>query len=152
MLDFRVDLSDLRGLGQQLHANVVSGLHRAVRVASESAQRRAQANAPVKDGDLQKSLMASPVKSLVNVVWSTVTSRLEYLRWVVEGTRAHRIEARRAKALHWTSGGQKFFRGAVNHPGTKPNPFLLPAASVADTTLAAATDRAVDDAISRTTR
>lgn len=47
-----------------------------------------------------------------------------YAPFVVDGTRAHRIVARNARVLRFTtSGGQTLFRRAVNHPGTKPNPF-----------------------------
>jgi hypothetical protein len=152
MFDIQIDTSDLRGLGQKLHAEVLRGVSRAVRVASESALSRARGDAPVKNGDLRKSLKASPVKALVNAVWSTVFATAEHMRWVVEGTRPHRIEARRANALHWTAGGQKFFRRSVNHPGTSPNPFLRGAELVADNTLTSGVDRATDEAIERVSK
>lgn len=46
-----------------------------------------------------------------------------YARVVTDGSRAHRIEPRNARALHWMDGGRDVFARAVNHPGTRPNPF-----------------------------
>lgn len=43
-------------------------------------------------------------------------------------TRAHRIEPRRKKFLHFFSGGQEIFSRGVNHPGSRipARPFLTP--------------------------
>lgn len=46
-----------------------------------------------------------------------------YARVVTDGSRAHRIEPRNARALHWMEGGRDVFARSVNHPGTRPNPF-----------------------------
>ena len=40
------------------------------------------------------------------------------------GTPPHTIRAKDAKALHWKSGGKDIFAKVVNHPGTRPNPFI----------------------------
>jgi hypothetical protein len=58
------------------------------------------------------------------------------------GTRPHVIRPRRASALSWTAnkrlsgrsrtaGGRRFFAKVVHHPGTKPQPFLVPGAVAA---------------------
>lgn len=58
------------------------------------------------------------------------------------GTRAHVIRPRNAKVLSWTAnkrlsgrartaGGRRFFARVVHHPGTKPQPFLVPGAVAA---------------------
>lgn len=55
------------------------------------------------------------------------------------GTRPHVIEPKTKSVLSWTANkrlsgrartasGRRFFARRVNHPGTRPQPFLLPAA------------------------
>lgn len=43
---------------------------------------------------------------------------------VNDGTRPHIIRPRRARALRFTVNGRVVFARVVNHPGTKPRPFL----------------------------
>jgi hypothetical protein len=44
-----------------------------------------------------------------------------YSRYVVQGTRAHRIQAVHRAALWWPGAAHPV--GSVWHPGTRPNPF-----------------------------
>lgn len=48
-------------------------------------------------------------------------------RWIIEGTKAHRIEARNAPVLSffWPKLGKRVAFRFVNHPGTKANPFHM---------------------------
>lgn len=50
-------------------------------------------------------------------------AHVPYARFVVHGTRPHRISARAAKALHWTNASGSHFAKSVWHPGTAPNHF-----------------------------
>lgn len=45
-------------------------------------------------------------------------------KWIISGTRAHPIVARRAKALRFMWKGKLRFFKSVWHPGTKPNDFI----------------------------
>jgi len=46
--------------------------------------------------------------------------------FVTKGTRPHVIRPRTARALKFTgSGGQNVFASKTNHPGTRPNPFMV---------------------------
>ena len=101
------------------------------RVALQSIGRRyipiAQQEAPVKSGKFRKSLRFRTAMQGDNVVLTT--SSLQPLgKWIIEGTKRHRIVAKRAKVLafFWLKGpsgpGMYFYR-SVNHPGTKPNPY-----------------------------
>lgn len=47
---------------------------------------------------------------------------IAYYYW--SGTKAHPIVARFAKALHFFVNGQELFRKRVNHPGTRPHPYV----------------------------
>lgn len=77
-----------------------------------------------------------------------------------DGTRPHRIEAGGAAVaafgraavigkhfLRFTVGGRTLFRRYVNHPGTKPDPFLDAAADYAGEEIASAVEAAMDAAL-----
>lgn len=51
-------------------------------------------------------------------------TRKYYARYVLEGTKAHVITVRNARALRWVDRvGNPSFAVRVNHPGTKADPF-----------------------------
>lgn len=41
-----------------------------------------------------------------------------------DGTRPHEIVPRRARLLRWAKAGVVYFATRVQHPGTRPNPYL----------------------------
>lgn len=51
------------------------------------------------------------------------TSGVDYLKFVLEGTKPHVIVPRAAKALRFMVRGKLVFATRVMHPGTKANPF-----------------------------
>src|SRR5229473_2627633 len=55
----------------------------------------------------------------------SVGSALIYAPYVVLGTRAHQILPRSKQALFWPGAAHPV--RSVNHPGTKPNPFMTDA-------------------------
>lgn len=57
--------------------------------------------------------------------YAEVGSAVEYAAFVEYGTRPHRIIARNAQALYWRGAAHPV--RAVNHPGSRPYPFLRPA-------------------------
>jgi len=64
-----------------------------------------------------------------------------------EGTPPHRIEAKNARFLKFEMGGETMFRRAVNHPGTKPDPYLDNAAAAGEEDLDMAVDAALEQAL-----
>jgi hypothetical protein len=58
-----------------------------------------------------------------NTVILTFRSSSPYAGFVIDGTAAHDIAPRAARALHWQDGHADVFARLVHHPGTKPNPF-----------------------------
>lgn len=50
-----------------------------------------------------------------------------YWQFWETGAAAHRIRAKRAKALTFDAGGEQLFRRLVSHPGMAARPFLRPA-------------------------
>ena len=117
---------------EELKAAIAAGAQQLVKdvrqAAAHSAQvatRQIKALAPVKTGDLRKSvephLRPTPNGSIGNI-----TVGEDYASHVVDGTKPHRIEAKNAKALRFEVGGRVMLRRAVQHPGTKPNDFVTP--------------------------
>lgn len=51
--------------------------------------------------------------------------------FVVHGTPPHVIRPRTTRALRFTKGSRVIFAARVNHPGSRPNPFLLRALEAA---------------------
>lgn len=74
-------------------------------------------------------------------------AHVPYARYVLEGTRPHRITPRMARALHWVDGSGSHFARGVNHPGTRPNPFPRRAAEAVRSDLAERFRASVRDAL-----
>lgn len=84
-------------------------------------------NIPVEHGYLRQSARVTTKKNRDGSVSASVkvgNTRAYYAHMVEFGTRPHKI-APRARALE--IGGQ-FVAGAVDHPGSRPHPFMRPAA------------------------
>jgi hypothetical protein len=79
------------------------------------------AYAPKRTGDLARSIeFHLAVHSLI------VAAHAPYAAYVELGTRPHAINAKGPWSLHNAETGQYFGRH-VNHPGTRPEPYLRPA-------------------------
>lgn len=55
---------------------------------------------------------------------STSDAIAPHAKYVYLGTRAHKVEAVRAKALQWFVGGQVRYAQSIIVPAKKPNPYL----------------------------
>ena len=85
---------------------------------------RAKVLAPVDTGRLRASIrMESRRTFTLKTVW-TVGSDVYYAPYVNDGTRPHVIRPKTKQALRFMVGGRVVFARVVNHPGTRPNPFL----------------------------
>lgn len=73
--------------------------------------------------------------------FAIIEATAPYAAYVELGTRPHVIRPRNKRLLSWTEGkrlsgrprtgaaaGARFFARVVHHPGTKPQPYLVPAA------------------------
>ncbi|ADD81130.1 gp25 [Rhodococcus phage ReqiPine5] len=102
------------------------------RTASITRQIAAQAkmNVPVKTGNLGRSIQEDPIKATGPFsVSGGVTANTNYAASVHDGTRPHVIRPKAGKkALKFNVGGRTVFAKKVNHPGTRPRPFLKNAA------------------------
>lgn len=112
----------MQQLPARLEQNVLRG---AIRAGAKPVQAEAKANAPKDTGQL-----ADGIKIRTGSRHGTVTARVRLTGphafigpWLEFGTQAHRIVAK--------DGGWLFFGGAfakaIEHPGIRPRPFMLPA-------------------------
>lgn len=121
--------------------SAVRGIHRAVQTAIEDGVGEAKRVRTFKDrtGDLYRSIVAR--------MWGgedalgaegTMEATAPYASFVENGTRAHIIEPKRRKMLAWfndardeagrfAAGRGVIFAHRVQHPGTRPMPFMGPA-------------------------
>ncbi|AQT78325.1 hypothetical protein B1R94_02345 [Mycolicibacterium litorale] len=98
-----------------------------------SLQRRianqARQDVPVKTGNLGRSIREGEIRFVgPAVVQGSVEATAPYAAAVHEGSRAHVIRPRTAKALRFEIGGRTVFAKMVRHPGVKARPFLRNAA------------------------
>jgi HK97 gp10 family phage protein len=85
-----------------------------------------QAEAPVRTGTLRNSIAIKVETDRVTIGPSL--TQAPYAGYVEFGTRPHVIRPRKAGGvLVFTVGGQKVFARKVNHPGTRPHPYVMPA-------------------------
>lgn len=116
-------------------AKAILGLDGAVTAGVEKAAEHVEQSAKAKHGyqdrtgALTRSITAEPVKGALFAggLHGDVSADAGHAAFVHGGTKAHKIRARRAKALRFQAGGGVVFRAAVNHPGTEPEPFLAEA-------------------------
>lgn len=126
------DLRHVKGLDQlqkfldalpaKMEANIMRG---GLRAGAMVMRAEAQTKAPNRTGVLSKGIKVSTrsSKGVVKAIVKT-TGKHGYLApWLEYGTAAHRIAPKRAKALFL--GG--IFVSSIEHPGSKPKPFMRPA-------------------------
>lgn len=101
----------------------------------------AKAKVPRKTGHLGRSIVAGPLTKDTAVV----QARTPYAAAVEFGTKAHDITPKKAQSLAWpadasgrrlsgrrrTNSGRLIFAKKVHHPGTRAQPYLVPAAKAA---------------------
>lgn len=104
-------------------------MERRARSVRRQIATQARSDTPVRTGYLGRSIVEDPI------VWegpfrlkTGVTATASYAAAVHEGTRPHVIRARPGGTLAFKVGGNTVFAQSVNHPGTRPRPFLTNAA------------------------
>lgn len=97
-------------------------LRRYMDVRVQATVAAARVEAPVRTSALQRSIGSTYHGG---GKW-TVSASTPHAKFVHEGTRAHPIKARSKKTLKffWAKVGRVVYPQQVNHPGTKPDPFL----------------------------
>jgi HK97 gp10 family phage protein len=93
-------------------------------------QNEARRLAPVDTGRLRSSIVHRVEERGARFYDVSVGTNVNYAEDVEKGTRPHRIYPRKKKALYWP--GAMHPVAYVDHPGTRPQPFLEPAIAMAD--------------------
>lgn len=97
---------------------------RELNIAGRQVVNRAKILASVRTGRLRASIDFRKTSFFSLRPKITVFSDVEYAPFVNDGTRPHVIRPKNAKALRFRVGGRIVYARVVNHPGTKPRPFL----------------------------
>lgn len=134
-------LADAEALDGQL----VAGLQRVVghAVTTTTAKARSEHRWQDRTGATRESVVGQ-VRDTGKGATGTVDVGENAAR-LATGTVPHVIRARNAKALRFQMGGQTVFVRSVNHPGTKPDPYLDRAAEAAGEDLFTAAERMLDE-------
>lgn len=149
-LSFDVDASDLIAKAEQLDRDVKSALVSAVKDSSEAGALEAKIRAPRRTGHLAEEIYAQHASAVSgDAVVGSITAEADYAEAVSKGTMPHVIEARRGGSLRFSAGGSVVFRKRVNHPGTKPNPFMQDGEARAASELNSSLNSGVDEAAAR---
>ncbi len=127
MADVKVKgLADLNKFLQQLPAKVEQSVLRgALRAGANVVMAEAKANVPVDSGQLRDGLKVSTNSRRGRVTAKVkATGKHAFIApWLEYGTAAHKITAKKGKGLFF---GGLFVKG-VQHPGSRPKPFMRPA-------------------------
>jgi hypothetical protein len=113
--------------GEQLKAKMDKAVPLAIDYITSNCVREAKVNVPVKTAVLQGSIqmrMAEKKTTYWSGLWGSWACN--YALPVEFGTAPHKIYPVNKKALFWPGADHPV--GSVNHPGTKENQFLRPAA------------------------
>lgn len=117
MASVRLDRADLR--------RAIRGASmRELRTVGPMVVNRAKVLAPVDTGRLRASIRGEYRRTWTLRPQFTVGSDVEYAGFVNDGTRPHQIRPRNASVLRFRVGNRWVYARVVNHPGTRPRPFL----------------------------
>lgn len=111
--------ADFIRVAKELAGLVPSAKHKAMSRVTLQGEALMKREVPVKKGTLRRSITSRVERGGDRGVIGT---NLNYARAVNDGSRPHIIRPKTAKALYW-KGALHPVR-SVNHPGTKPNPFV----------------------------
>jgi hypothetical protein len=127
---------------REMMRDIVAGTTRALREGSRAAKRAA----PVKTGELQRSIDPRINSVSSTLVEGELVATAPHALFVSEGTRQHFIRPSRRDVLRFVVDGRAVFTRLVLHPGTKPNDFFE---GVGRQVLSSTMDREVDSAVER---
>lgn len=106
-------LFDLQSAGAEVMAESLHAAEGAALSAIKAQTRR-------RTGELEDKLVTVQQSPTRGRLFNTAG----HAQFINDGTAPHKISAKNARSLMFQRGGQTFFRRVVNHPGTKPRPFI----------------------------
>jgi hypothetical protein len=125
-VNFQMSLTDIRINNRTLltYLNTSAGpLWGALERRAVLVEKLAQRKVGVKTGALRASIYRRHLGNFSGQ-FIIIGSDKKYAKDHHEGTRPHQIFASPGGKLSFTKNGRRIFTNSVNHPGTKPNPYL----------------------------
>lgn len=114
------DVEFLKQSHKAILEKITAEIDKALNKAAEIAKAEVAADMSFGGVKLKNSIRSKRLKTGIKIF-----TRRQTARYVEDGTRPHPIFPRRKKWLRWMdASGNQHWRKFVNHPGTKPNPFL----------------------------
>lgn len=103
------------------------GVQKDIMRRTRNVARVARATCPSRTGKLKATIRAerTTVAGVPAGQVAVGNRGTPYVGAVIFGARPHIIRARQAKMLRFEAGGRIVFAKQVNHPGNRPNPFLV---------------------------
>jgi hypothetical protein len=115
-------MADVSGLKESLRRHVQERMTEAM----GDWRIQTQAEAPVRTGDLARSIDFTSINMTGPVASTEVFALEKYAVFQDSGTRGgYVIVPVRAKMLHWVAGGMDVFRRRVIHPGVPARHFFM---------------------------
>lgn len=126
MTTVRINPAGVRQLTTQRNGPVQLHMANIGRQIEGEARRRVG----VKSGALKRTIGSrlTPTADGFRVEIFAGSPDVPYADFHHDGTKPHVILPKRGRFLVFEKGGKTIFARKVNHPGTKPNPFLVEAA------------------------
>lgn len=108
---------------KDLHGLLLQTMKKATTKIKNDARRIRPGSFKNRTGNLRRSIDRRVFSAAKGVVFVGE----KYGKYVEFGTRPHIIRPKNAKMLAFRVGGQLVFARQVNHPGSKPYPYMKPA-------------------------
>jgi hypothetical protein len=124
--EIRMSLANIRINQRTTHAflNTNAGpLWDALEKRATLVQKLAKRKVGVKTGALRASIYKRHLGNSTGQ-YIVIGSDRKYAKDHHQGTRAHQILSSPGGKLTFVANGRRIFTNQVNHPGTKPNPYL----------------------------
>lgn len=124
-----VEVRFTRGYDEFFHS-WSGNVGRFVRRNARTVEYQQKSLAPVRSGALKRSIgtwygrFNGELEARVGANPAPGNNRVGYALYMQKGTRPHVIRPRQAKALRFVMNGQVVYAAKVNHPGTRPRPYL----------------------------
>lgn len=125
---FKMNLTDIRINESTLRAylNTPAGpLWKKLERRAETVKSLAEGKVGVRTGALRRSIYKRHLGNFSGQ-FIVIGSNKNYAEAHHKGTKAHQIVASSGGKLTFVKNGKRIFTDRVNHPGTKPNPYLTP--------------------------
>lgn len=119
----RPTFRDMAGRFARADAELLAARRQEMRVLAGLTRDRVAAAAPRRTGGYANRIRYRTFER-GGAIGFTLSAPQPLTGWITGGTRPHTITTRQAQALRFEAGGEVIYRRLVNHPGTRPNPFI----------------------------